>query len=302
LAIAQLKGHPMKASPTLVAALVALFGASAGAQGLSPVAKDATVFGYKLHYLEAGRGEPVILLHGTGGEGARWMPTIQGLAGSFRVIAPDQIGFGQSDKPLTIYHSGVFAGFLAQFMKTIGVTKATIMGQSMGAGVALYMAVHHPEMVERLVLVDGGGYRSPSDAAPAPPNWHNRQIANAGTLEESREYMEKLIYNHSLVTDELVEHNLELRMRSAFTIESMQTANERGLGGVTEAEVRAIKVPTLLVWGANDPLSSMANADKLNGAIKNSRKVVFDKAGHYPFLEHADKFNQLVLDFLKSQS
>jgi pimeloyl-ACP methyl ester carboxylesterase len=114
--------------------------------------------------------------------------------------------------------------------------------------------------------------------------------------------MEKLIYDHSFVTDELVEHNLELRLRSAFTIESMQTANERGLGGVTEAEVRGIKVPTLLVWGANDPLSSLANADKLNGAIKNSRKVVFDKAGHYPFLEHADKFNQLVLEFLKSQS
>ena len=293
----------MKPICALVTALMALFTATAGAQeSLKPVAKDATVFGYKLHYLEAGRGAPVILLHGTGGEGARWMPTIEGLAGSFRVIAPDQIGFGQSDKPLTIYHSGVFAGFLAQFMKTIGVDKATIMGQSMGAGVALYLAVHHPEMVERLVLVDGGGYRGPSDAAPAPPNWHNRQIANAGTLEESREYMEKLIYDHSFVTDELVEHNLELRLRSAFTIESMQTANERGLGGVTEAEVRGIKVPTLLVWGANDPLSSLANADKLNGAIKNSRKVVFDKAGHYPFLEHADKFNQLVLEFLKSQS
>lgn len=293
----------MKPICALATAFMALFTATAGAQeSLKPVAKDATVFGYKLHYLEAGRGAPVILLHGTGGEGARWMPTIQGLAGGFRVIAPDQIGFGQSDKPLTIYHSGVFAGFLAQFMKTIGVDKATIMGQSMGAGVALYLAVHHPEMVERLVLVDGGAYRSPSDAAPAPPNWHNRQIANAGTLEESREYMEKLIYDHSFVTDELVEHNLELRLRSAFTIESMQTANERGLGGVTEAEVRAIKVPTLLVWGMNDPLSSIANADKLNGAIKNSRKVVFDKAGHYPFLEHADKFNQLVLEFLKSQS
>jgi pimeloyl-ACP methyl ester carboxylesterase len=93
-----------------------------------------------------------------------------------------------------------------------------------------------------------------------------------------------------------------LRLTSAFTIESMQTAAERGLGGVTEAEVRGINAPTLLVWGMNDPLSSVANADKLNGAIKNSRKVLFDKAGHYPFLEHADRFNQVVLDFLKSQS
>jgi 2-hydroxy-6-oxonona-2,4-dienedioate hydrolase len=287
----------------VILASLPLLGARAGAQErVEPVAKDATVFGYKLHYLEAGRGEPIILLHGTGGEGARWMPTMQGLAAAnFRVIAIDQIGFGQSDKPLTIYHSGVFAGFLAQFMKTIGVPKAAIMGQSMGAGVALYLAVHHPEMVERLVLVDGGGYRSAGDVQAAP-NWHNRQIANAGTLEESREYMEKLYYDHSFVTDKLVEQNLILRLRSAYTIESMQTANERGLGGVTEDQVRAIKAPTLLVWGMNDPLSSVANADKLNGAIKNSRKVLFDKAGHYPFLEHADKFNQTVLEFLKSQS
>ena len=292
----------MRSLSALIMATMLLAGTNAVAQDAQPVAKDATVFGYKLHYLEAGRGEPIILLHGAGGEGARWMPTIKGLAGNFRVIALDQIGWGQSDKPLTIYHTGVFAGFLTQFMKEIGVPKATIMGQSLGAGVTLYMAVHHPDMVNRIIVVDGGGYRSPGDPPPSPPNWHDRQIANAGTLEESREYMEKLIYDHSFVTDELVEHNLELRLRSAFTIESMQTANQRGLGGVTEAEVRAIKVPTLLVWGANDPLSSPANADKLNGAIKNSRKVVFDKAGHYPFLEHADKFNQLVLDFLKTPS
>jgi pimeloyl-ACP methyl ester carboxylesterase len=289
--------------PVVILATLLLFGARAGAQErLEPAAKDATVFGYKLHYLEAGRGEPIILLHGTGGEGARWMPTIQGLAPSFRVIALDQIGFGQSDKPLTIYHSGVFAGFLSQFMKTIGVPKAAIIGQSMGAGVALYLAVHHPEMVERLVLVDGGGYRAASEPPPAPPNWHNRQIANSGTLEESREYLERLYYDHSFVTDKLVEQNLVLRLRSASTTESMQTASDRGLGGVTEDEVRGIKSPTLLIWGMNDPLSAVANADKLNAAIKNSRKVLFEKAGHYPFLEHADKFNQVVLEFLKSQS
>ena len=285
-----------------VAFLLSILTGAGAEEAVPPVAKDASVFGYKLHYLEAGSGAPVILLHGSGGEGARWMPTIKGLSASFHVFALDQIGFGQSDKPLTIYHTGVFAGFLAQFMKTIDVPKATLIGQSMGAGVALYTAVHHPEMVDRLVLVDGAGYRSASDPPPPAPNWHNRQIANSGTLEESREYLEKLYYDHSFVTDKLVEQNLILRLRSAYTAESMQTASERGLGGVTESEVRGVTAPTLLIWGMNDPLSSVANAEKLNGAIKNSRKVLFDKAGHYPFLEHAEKFNQVVLDFLKSQS
>src|SRR4051812_28865710 len=107
--------------PGLILGSLLMVTATVDAQERQPAAKDATVFGYKLHYLEAGRGTPVILLHGTGGEGARWMPQIRGLSADFRVIALDQIGFGASDKPLTNYHSGVFAGFLAGFMKSIGV-------------------------------------------------------------------------------------------------------------------------------------------------------------------------------------
>jgi pimeloyl-ACP methyl ester carboxylesterase len=277
----------------------------ASAQSLSaaePVAKDATVFGYKLHYLEAGQGAPVILLHGSGGEGARWMPQIVALSKEFHVIAPDHIGFGASDKPLTTYHSGVFAGFLARFMETVGIERATLIGQSLGAAVALDLAVHHPEKVQRLVLVDGDGFRSPSDPPRPPPNWRARQIANAGTLAESREYLEWLYYDKSLVTDALVEHNLRLRLASGYTAESMGWAADRGLGGVTEAEVSAIRVPTLIVWGIQDPLAPLATADKLYAAMKGSRKVLFDKAGHYPFLEHADKFNALVLEFLKAPS
>ena len=268
-----------------------------------PTKKEATVFSYKIYYLEAGRGSPVILLHGSGGEGARWMPTIQGLSSEFRAIAPDQIGWGASDKPLTIYHSGVFAEFLARFMREIGVPKAALIGQSMGAGVALEMAVKYPQLVDRIVLVNGGGFRSANDAPRAgAPDWHARQISNAGTLAESREYLEKMYYNHSLITDKLVEDNLILRLRSAYTAEAVQTANARGLGGVTEHEVRGIKTPTLLVWGANDKLSPPANADKLNAAIAGSRKVLIDKAGHYPFIEHPDQFNQVVREFLKAQS
>jgi pimeloyl-ACP methyl ester carboxylesterase len=265
-----------------------------------PSAKDATVFSYRIHYLEAGHGAPVILLHGTGGEGARWLPTITGLAPHARVIAPDQIGFGHSDKPLTAYHSGVFAGFLAELMKVIGVPRATIVGQSMGAGVALFLAVHHPDMVERLVLVDGGGFRSANDPPAPPPDWRDRQLMNSGTLEESREYLKKMYFDDSFITDKMVEENLILQLRSAYTIESMQVTNGRGLGGVTEEEVRAITAPTLLVWGKNDPLSPVANADKLQAVIKNSRKVLIDKAGHYPFLEHAGEFNRIVLEFLNS--
>jgi pimeloyl-ACP methyl ester carboxylesterase len=265
------------------------------------ILKDATVLGFRIHYLEVGQGDPVILLHGMGGEGARWMPTIRGLASKFRVIAPDQIGFGQSDKPLTTYHRGVFAGFLVGLMKAIAVPRATLIGQSMGVGVALYLAIHHPEKVNRLVLVNGAGLSLDGTPPPSQPDWHARQIANAGTIEESREYLEKLYFNKSLVTPEVVEHNLVLRLRSAFTIDSMQTAHARGLGRMTEQEVRGITAPTLLVWGMNDPLSPVSLADKLNATIRSSHKVLIDRAGHFPFTEHPDEFNRIVLEFLQAE-
>src|SRR5437762_10804094 len=132
-------------------------------------ARDVTVLGFKLHYLEAGRGAPVVLLHGLGGDGSRWAPNIDPLAKDFHVFALDQIGFGQSDKPLANYHTGMLSEFLVGFLKAVGVQKASLVGNSMGAGVALYTAVHFPDVVDRIVLADGGGYRSATGATGAPP-------------------------------------------------------------------------------------------------------------------------------------
>ena len=265
----------------------------------APVAKDVTVLSYKIHYWEAGSGAPILLLHGTGGEGARWMPNIKALSTGFHVFAIDQIGFGESDKPLTNYHSGVMAEFAAGFLKAVGVQKASIIGQSMGAGVAIYIAVHYPQMVDHLVLVDGGGFRA-AGAQPAQgaPNWHARQIANAATKEESLEYLKLLYYDDSRITEKMVEDNLILRLKSAFTIDKLSEAGAKGLGAVTEEEVHAIAVPTLIVWGIQDEIANPLGADRLNAAIPGSRKVMIDKASHYPFIEQAEQFNQLVREFL----
>src|SRR5919201_810112 len=128
------------------------------------VAKDVVVLGFKLHYLEAGGGAPVVLLQGLGGDGSRWTPNIEPLAHDFHVFALDQIGFGESDKPLANYHTGMLAEFLVGFLKAVGVSKASLVGNSMGAGVALYTAVRYPEIVDRIVLADGGGYRDAGGA------------------------------------------------------------------------------------------------------------------------------------------
>lgn len=232
-------------------ALFAFVGPNAVAQPVSVVERDAFVRGYRMHYLEAGRGAPVVLLHGLGGDGSRWGPNIAPLAASFRVIALDEIGFGQSDKPLANYHIGMLAEFLVDFLKVIGVPKASLVGNSMGGSIAAFTAIHYPEMVDRLVLSDVGPYRP---SAPPPPNAHLRQIQNGVTRDETREFFRILFYDKSLVTDAMVEENLALRLRSAFAITKVLESASNGIGTVNEEEIRTIKAPTLIVWGKYDEL------------------------------------------------
>src|ERR1700692_4849986 len=144
------------------------------AQAQTVAQKDVSVLGFKPHYQDAGRGPVVVLLHGLGGDGSRWAPNIGPLATDFRVIALDEIGFGQSKKPLANYHVGMHSEFLVDFLKTIGVPKASLVGNSMGGFVAAYTAVHYPNSVDRLVLVDGAGYKGDGPG----PDPHTRQVTN----------------------------------------------------------------------------------------------------------------------------
>src|SRR6478672_4418580 len=142
----------LKRRLALVVLLVAGVIAALAHPRAAAVGKDVTVLGFRLHYLEAGRGAPVVLLHGLGGDGSRWGPNIDPLAQDFHVFALDQIGFGESDKPLANYHTGMLAEFLVGFMKAAGIAKASLVGNSMGAGVALYTAAKFPQVVDRIVL------------------------------------------------------------------------------------------------------------------------------------------------------
>jgi len=258
----------------VIAAVLAASLAGVSAQS-GPAARDVTVFGFKLHYLEAGRGAPVVLLHGLGGDGSRWAPNVEALSRDFHVFALDQIGFGQSDKPLANYHTGMLAEFLAGFLKAVNVPKASLVGNSMGAGVALYAAVHFPDVVDRIVLADGGGFRSSTGGAPALPSpeaLHRRQIQNSVTRDETREFFRILFHDKSLVTDRMVDDQYAMRLRSAFAISKMQEGGEKGLGALSEAEVRGVKAPTLVVWGKYDELANPAGAST---AVPDSTVIVF---------------------------
>ena len=261
--------------------------------------KNVSVLTFNIFYRDEGSGPPVILLHGLGGDGSRWGPNIRPLAADFRVIVPDQVGFGQSDKPLANYHYGMLAEFLARFMKAIEVPKASLVGNSMGAWVAIYFAVHYPQLLDRLVLVDGGNYRSAGQPVVARDPYL-RRIQNSVTTEETREFFQMMFHDKRFLTDRVIEEGLAMRLRSAYAIAKMQEASESGLGSVTEEQARSIKARTLVVWGKYDRIVDPSVADRLHASIPGSQKVIIDNAGHLPQLEQFAEFNRIVKEFLKA--
>src|SRR5215207_6648225 len=117
----------------------------------SQVAKEIVVFGQKIHYLEAGSGPNLILLHGLGGSSQAWQFNIGPLAKKFHVFVPDQIGFGKSDKPLVNYRIRTYVDFLDQFCKQLKIERTSLVGSSMGGWVAVLYTASFPDRVDKLV-------------------------------------------------------------------------------------------------------------------------------------------------------
>src|SRR5919107_3748075 len=147
----------------LFALLFALLSAaSAAAQApAAPPSKEVVVFGQKIKYVEAGSGPVVVLLHRLGGNSTNWAFNTPALAQKFRVVVPDQVGFGQSDRPLINYRIGTYVDFLDKFLSELKIERATLVGNSMGGWIAAAYALKYPGKVERLVLVGSAGIRAP---------------------------------------------------------------------------------------------------------------------------------------------
>lgn len=264
----------------------------------APIA-DATertvqVAGQTIHYSETGAGQVVILLHGLGLDHHHWDANIPALSTKFRVLAPDQIGFGDSSKPFVNYSTYTLVEFLRGFMDKLKVEKAVLVGHSMGGRVALNFVLQSPERVARLVLVDASGIKLPEPAPRA-----KAAAFNPGTMAEMRELLLVLNSDSPLVTDGYVRESWENRLRrgDALTIEHI--LNEKYTP--VDERLGEVKVPTLIIWGRRDllrPCCELANA--LKAGIANSTLVALD-AGHNPHFETPDSFNRALMKWLSSE-
>jgi pimeloyl-ACP methyl ester carboxylesterase len=259
-----------------------------------PPAQTAEVFGQKIRYYESGQGPVLILLHGVGSSGDKWAPSLGALSKEFHVYALDQIGFGNSDKPLMDYKIATYVDFLQEFMRVLSVPRATIVGSSNGGWIAAKFAIEHPGMVEKLVLVDATGL-SPT-IEPVAAGYKPVDFSYA-SLASTRAALERFFYNKQRVTDASVRQVFEghLHTGDAYTIQRLLINRQAEYLG---DDLRSIHAPTLIVWGREDSVAPVSHAERFHASIAGSQVVIIEESGHLPQIEKPSDFNKAVLEFL----
>lgn len=274
-------------------AIVFCFAAELSAQ----TPKEISIYGQKIHYIEAGSGPNVILLHGLGGSSQVWQFNIGPLAEKYHVFVPDQIGFGKSDKPLVNYRIRTYVDFLDQFCKQLKIERPTLIGNSMGGWIAAIYAATYPDRVDKLVLADAAGYAPPKD-------FDTRAFfgLNPTTREEMKLLSAKVFYNKAFLSDAAIDQAMAARLGAGdgYTIKSITESIIRGEDYLDNI-VTKIKSPTLIVWGREDGLVPLSEGERFHKDIAGSTMIVFDQCAHVPNIEKAGEFNAAVIKFLGAQ-
>jgi pimeloyl-ACP methyl ester carboxylesterase len=281
--------------------------------GLAIEARWVDVDGIRVHYLTAGgAGSPVVLLHGGGIDSASFTygHIIGPLAtGGHRVLAPDWPGYGQSDKPNLDYTMDFYVDFLGHLMDALGLQRASLVGISMGGGAALGFALHSPQRVEKLVLVDSYGLGSQVPWGRLGYLLVRAPLLNELTyalLRRSRTMLRwslyGLVYNRRTVSEEMVEETGRLLddPQAGPAWRSFQK-HEVGWGGLStdfSDRLRGLVMPTLLIHGAHDRAVPIAWARRAQERMPDCELRVFCECGHLPPREQPEEFAGVVERFL----
>jgi pimeloyl-ACP methyl ester carboxylesterase len=292
---------PKNTQPILRSAVLHLVGALlllpalAAAQFQSPMPPEKAVilYGQTIHYYEAGQGPNLIFLHGLGGDASNWVLNIGPLSEKYHVYAPDQIGFGNSDKPLVEYRIETFVEFLHVFMQALNIPQATLVGNSLGGWIAADFAARYPEKVDRLVLVDAAGLGPEGPPIPLPVD------LNPASPSGMRKVLEFIVYNKQWVTDEVARQAFERRLKrgDGYTIQRVMAGIFAG-NQFLDAKVGSIHAATLVLWGREDALTPLSLGERFQKAIPGAKLTVIDQCGHIPQMEKPMEFNKALVEFL----
>jgi pimeloyl-ACP methyl ester carboxylesterase len=272
--------------------------------------QEIRLHGHPVSYYEAGSGPVVLLVHGITSSADAWRAVLPALAERHTVVAPDLLGHGGSAKPRGDYSLGAYASGLRDLLAALGHQRATVVGHSMGGGIAMQLAYQFPERVERLALVSSGGLGKEVGV-----------VLRAATLPGAELVLPLLTRDgpRSVVVGAAgVLRRLGLRTRAdvrgtALGLESLRDDAARraflhtarsiidASGQRVSARDRlylAEGMPTLILWGERDPMIPAAHGIAAHEQIPHSRLELFADAGHYPFEEDPARFAEVLHDFI----
>ena len=271
-----------------------------------------TVAGTPLNTIDLGEGDPIVFVHGLSGSWPNWLEQLPVFAGNHRVIAMDLPGFGHSPMPKEPITISEYARVLDGLLDVLGISAATVVGNSMGGFVSAELAIAFPQRVERLVLVSGAGistyhHRDVERIEPYLRRLAPMLAAYTGWTAARSDWVARRPGLRNITLGTVTRH--PSRLPAALAAEQLRGAGKPGFMQALRANIDypiaerlpEIVCPTLIVWGAEDRVIPVGDADTFEQLIPNSRKVIFEGTGHMAMLERPAAFNQLLDEFVAEQ-
>jgi len=269
-----------------------------------------TVHGHRRAFRMAGKGRAILLIHGIGDSSDTWRDIMPGLARNYRVLAPDLLGHGASDKPRADYSLAAYANGMRDLLGVLGIERVTLVGHSLGGAVAMQFAYQFPERCERLVLVGTGGISrqvTPLLRAATLPGAELLLLAlSLPTMRTQLGLAVKALrlLDTGLGVDapdllRVVDALPDGTSRNAFIRTLRAVVDWRGqVGTMLDRCYLAGGMPTMLVWGGRDQVVPATHAGLGHVAMPGSRLEIFEEAGHFPFRTDPQRFENVLRDFI----
>jgi pimeloyl-ACP methyl ester carboxylesterase len=282
--------------------------------GVMSEMKYMELHGDRVAYQDVGSGtEALLLIHGMAGSSETWRAVIPQLSQKYRVVAPDLLGHGQSAKPRGDYSLGAFAVWLRDLLDELGVSHATIVGQSLGGGVAMQFVYQHPDYCQRLILISSGGLGpdvgwtlrllSAPGAELILPAIAPRPVLTAGNKVRSWFGAAGIRSPRGAEMWSAYSSLSDAETRQAFlrTLRSVVDYRGQAVSALNRLHM-AGELPTMVIWGDQDRIIPVEHGYAVHEARPGSRLEVLEGVGHFPHVERPTEVVDLIDDFINSTS
>ncbi|WP_018600562.1 alpha/beta fold hydrolase [Mycobacterium sp. 155] len=281
---------------------------------VTPALEFRTVHGYRRAYRVAGSGPAILLIHGIGDNSTTWHTVQTALAQRFTVIAPDLLGHGRSDKPRADYSVAAYANGMRDLLSVLDIDRVTVVGHSLGGGVAMQFAYQFPQLVDRLVLVGSGGVTKDVNVAlriaALPLGSEALALLRLPLVLPTLQIIGRAagtLFGSTGIGRDIPDM---LRILADLPEPTASSAFARTLRAVVDWRGQVVtmldrcylteSVPVQLIWGALDSVIPVSHAQMAHAAMPGSRLEIFEGSGHFPFHDDPDRFVETVERFIDS--